>query len=72
MTGYAVNDDIARMIVRLASHGEITATKAEAVARAQHRETPVTGTPTPWAELTWDTQARKRVEAFAALVEARP
>lgn len=68
---YAVNDDIARMIVRLASRGEITATKADAVARAQHRATPVAGTPTPWDDLTWSTKARKRVEAFAALEEAR-
>ncbi|WNT44218.1 hypothetical protein SEA_CANDC_4 [Microbacterium phage CandC] len=69
---YAVNDDVARMITRLASHGEITTVKVKAVARAQHRATPVAGRPTPWSELTYAAKQRKYAEARAALEEARP
>lgn len=69
---YAANEDVARMITRLASHGEITAVKVKAVARAQHRAMPVAGVPTPWGDLTYVARQRKYAEARAALEGARP
>ena len=69
---YASNDDVARMITRLASHGDITDSKVEAVAIANHRAMPMAGTPIPWEDRSEEYRDAKRALAREALLAARP
>jgi len=69
---YAANDDVARMIARLASVGAITDRKVEAVAMANHKAMPMAGTPIPWADRSEEYRDAKRALARQALLEARP
>lgn len=67
---YAVNDDVARMVDRLAN-GAITDSKVESVARANHRAMPMAGTPIPWESRSEEYRESKRALAYEALLAAR-